>query len=306
MEQWDDLRFFLALARQRSLSAAARALSVDHATVGRRLSSLERRLGAKLFTQTPEGFALAAAGQAILNQAEAMEAAALAVERTATGHDSRSVGLVRLATIEVMADQVILPALAKLREKHPQLQVDLIVGIRTLDISRRQADIAVRIPRPTDPNLIGRKLGEIGATAYASHRYLAAHGTPKRGMGLAAHSLIDYLGAPEALGPPFLGESLEGARLAMHTTSTFAQLKAVADGIGISILPCCLADNYPELRRLWPDERPTMRPIWMVTHADLRRATKIRLVSNAIADSFTRAASVLRYGHPRKSKTPRA
>lgn len=300
MDRWDDVRFFLAIARERSLSAAARALHVDHATVGRRLTSLERRLSAKLFNRTPEGFAITSVGQAFLNNAEGMEAAALAVERLVTGHDARSSGLVRLATTETLAHQVILPALATLQEDHPQLQVDLLVGIRTLDIARRQADIAVRIPRPTDANLICRKLGEFGVAAYASHRYLAARGWPKRGAGLHGHSLVNYLGAPAAFGAPFRGESLDGARVAMHTTSTFTQMKAVADGIGISELPCCLADDYPELERVWPDERPTMRPIWMVTHQDLRRAAKIRLVSNAIADAFARDAAILRHGRLRK------
>jgi DNA-binding transcriptional LysR family regulator len=98
MERWDDVRFFLAIARESSLSGAARALRVDHATVGRRLTALEQRLGAKLFNRTPEGFAITSAGQAMLKQAEAMEAAALAVERLASGHDERSSGLVRVTT----------------------------------------------------------------------------------------------------------------------------------------------------------------------------------------------------------------
>ena len=302
MEQWDDVRFFLATARERSLSGAARALRVDHATVGRRLISFERRLGAKLFNRTPEGFAITAAGQAILNQAEGMEAAALSVERLATGHDARSSGLVRLTTLEMLANQVIMPALATLLQNHPQLQVDLLVGLRTLDIARRQADIAVRIARPPDASLICRKLGEFGVTAYASPSYLAAHGRPKRGAGLRGHSLITFLVTPPSLGVPFHGESLDGARVAMHTTSGFTQIKAVADGIGISELACCVADDRPELERLWPDERPTMRQVWMVMHQDLRRAAKIRLVSTAIAEAFEREAQVLRYGRLRKRR----
>jgi DNA-binding transcriptional LysR family regulator len=302
MEQWDDVRFFLAIARERNLSAAARALGVDHATVGRRLSAFERRLSAKLFNRTPEGFAITAAGQAILNQAEGMEASALAVERLGTGHDTRSSGLVRLTTLEMLAHQVIVPALSTLLQNHAQLQVDLLVGIRTLDIARRQADIAVRIARPADPNLICRKLGEFGVTAYASPRYLAAHGRPKRGAGLRGHSLIYYPVAPPSLGVPFHGESLDGARVAMHTTGTaFVQIKAVADGIGIGELPCCLADENPGLERLWPRERPTMRQVWMVMHQDLRRAAKIRLVSNAIAEAFERKAILLRYGRMRRA-----
>jgi len=165
-----------AIARESSLSGAARTLRVDHATVGRRLTALEQRLGAKLFNRTPEGFAITSAGQAMLKQAEAMEAAAFAVERLASGHDERSSGLVRVTTPEMLARQVVVPAIANLMEMHPQLRVDLLVSLRTLDIARRQADIAVRIARPTDASLILRKLGEFGVTAYASRRYLEKYG----------------------------------------------------------------------------------------------------------------------------------
>ncbi len=301
MEQWDDVRFFLAIARESSLSGAARTLHVDHATVGRRLSALEQRLGAKLFNRTPEGFAITSAGQAMLKQAEAMEAAALAVERLASGHDERSSGLVRVTTLEMLARQVVVPAIANLMEMHPQLRVDLLVSLRTLDIARRQADIAVRIARPTDASLICRKLGEFGVTAYASRRYLEKYGRPQRGAGLRGHSLINYLITPASLGVQFHGESLDGARFAMQTSaSAFTQMEAVANGVGIAELPCCLADEHPQIERVWPSERPTMRTVWLVTHPDLRRAAKIRVVSNAIADEFERKATVLRSGRSRK------
>jgi DNA-binding transcriptional LysR family regulator len=303
MDQWDDVRFFLAIARESSLSGAARALRVDHATVGRRLTSLERRLGAKLFNRTPEGFAITSAGEAILSQAEAMEGAALAVERLATGHDTSASGLVRVATLEMLAHRVVLPAVAKLLQSHPELQINMLVGLRILDIARRQADLAVRIARPTDPSLICRKLGEVGATAYASRSYLAARGRPRRGAGLSGHSVIDYIVTPPSLGAPFHGESLDGARVAMRTTSTFTSIKAAADGIGIVELACCLADEFPQIERVWPNERPSMRPVWLVTHQDLRRAAKIRLVSNAIADAFERDAAILRYGRLRKRRS---
>jgi DNA-binding transcriptional LysR family regulator len=301
MERWDDLRFFLALAHESSLSGAARTLRVDHATVGRRLTALEQRLGAKLFNWTPEGFATTSAGQAMLKQAEAMEAAALAVERLASGHDERSSGLVRVTTLEMLARQVVVPAIANLMEMHPQLRVDLLVSLRTLDIARRQADIAVRIARPTDASLICRKLGEFGVTSYASRRYLEKYGRPQRGAGLRGHSVINYLITPASLGVQFHGESLDGARFAMQTSaSAFTQMEAVANGVGIAELPCCLADEHPRIERMWPSERPTMRTVWLVTHPDLRRAAKIRVVSNAIADEFERNATVLRSGRLRK------
>jgi DNA-binding transcriptional LysR family regulator len=304
MDQWDDVRFFLAIARESSLSGAARTLLVDHATVGRRLASFEQRLGAKLFNRTPEGFALTSAGQAIMNQAEGMEGAALAVERLATGHDTRSAGLVSVTTLEVLAHQVVVPAIAQLQKSHPQLQVDLLVSLRTVDIARRQADIAVRIARPTEAGLICRKLGEFGVTVYASRRYLEEQGRPRRGAGLRGHWLINFLITPSSLGVQFHGESLDGARFAMQTTGTaFTQMKAAAEGAGIAELPCCIADENPQIERVWPNERPTMRTVWLVIHQDLRRAAKIRIVSNAIAEEFERRAAMLRFGRMRRRQS---
>src|ERR1700731_973886 len=213
----------------------------------------QERPGAKLFNRTPEGFAITSASQAMLKQAEAMEAAALAVERLASGHDERSSGLVRVTTLEMLARQVVVPAIANLMEMHPQLRVDLLVSLRTLDIARRQADIAVRIARPTDASLICRKLGEFGVTAYASRRYLEKYGRPQRGAGLRGHSVINYLITPASLGVQFHGESLDGARFAMQTSaSAFTQMEAVANGVGIAELPCCLADEHPQIERVWP------------------------------------------------------
>jgi DNA-binding transcriptional LysR family regulator len=139
---------------------------------------------------------------------------------------------------------------------------------------------------------------------YASRRYLEKHGSPKRGGGLRGHSLINYMIRPSSLGVPFHGESLDGARFAMNTTGTaYTQMRAVADGVGIAELPCCLADEHPHIERVWPDERPTMRTVWLVTHEDLRRAAKIRLVSNMIVEAFERDAAVLRFGRPHRRRS---
>lgn len=183
--QWDDVRFFLAVARAGSLSGAARTLNVGHVTAGRRIALLEKRLGVTLLNKTPDGFATTSAGEAILRQCMAMESAALDVERIAAGRNSLVKGSVRVTTTEALAYQVVAPAIATLRQAHPELQVDLIVGVRSLDIARRDADLAVRFARPPTSELICRKLGEVGFSLYASQRYLARAGVPKRGQGLA-------------------------------------------------------------------------------------------------------------------------
>lgn len=301
--EWDDVRFFLAASREGSLSGAARALNVDHVTVGRRIAAIEERLGAKLLTRTPEGLIATPAGQAILRQCEAMETSAFDIERLAAGHDSQYGGRIRLTTTEVLATHVIVPELAALRDRYPQLQVEILTGVRLLDIARREAEIAVRPVKPTAQSLVCRKLGEFGFGLYASRDYLKRHGTPARRRGLTGHSLISYVGTPSAgFGPLFMEESLEGAMIALRSNDKTVQAQAAAEGLGICELSCIFGDEYPGLVRVWPHEEPTMRAIWMVIHEDLRRAARIRLLSTAIAEAFQRHAKLLRYGHPHRPR----
>ena len=174
--QWDDVRFFLAVTRAGSLSGAARALGVGHVTVGRRIALLDKRLGVTLLNRTPDGFAATSAGEAILRQCVAMENAALDLERVAAGRDSLVTGSVRVTTTEALGYQLVAPSIAALRQAHPDLHVDLTVGVRSLDIARRDADLAVRFARPAATDLVCRKLGEVGFSLYASRRYLAKSG----------------------------------------------------------------------------------------------------------------------------------
>jgi DNA-binding transcriptional LysR family regulator len=294
--QWDDIRFFLAVARAGSLSGAARTLQVGHVTVGRRIAVIERRLGVKLLNRTPEGFSISTAGQAILDQCSAMESAALNLERIVAGRDALAAGAVRLTTTEALAHRIVTPAIAAVRRKHPALQVDLLLGVRTLDIARRDADLAVRFARPTAPELVCRKLGEVGYALYASRRYLAKCVAPKRGSGLAGYDLITFSGAPAATSPFFLGESLAGARVAMRCDNALIQCQAAAQDVGIAELACFLGDERPELVRIWPDEPPALRTLWLVVHQDLRRSARIRVVTSAIVEAVRRHGGILRRG----------
>jgi DNA-binding transcriptional LysR family regulator len=146
--QWDDVRFFLAVARAGSLSGAGRAMGVGHVTVGRRITLLEKQLGVTLLNRTPDGFVTTSAGDAILRQCAAMESAAADLERIVGGSDALLAGSVRVTTTEGLAYQLVAPAIAALRETHPELRIDLLVGARSLDIARREADLAVRFARP--------------------------------------------------------------------------------------------------------------------------------------------------------------
>jgi molybdate transport repressor ModE-like protein len=296
--QWDDLRVFLTVSREGSFSAAARALGIDHVTVGRRLAALEVVLGAKLLHRTPEGAAITPAGHAIVAQCEAMEAAARSAERLIAGRDTRVAGTVRVTATEKIACEILLPCIAEARRQHPELQIDLLTGVRSLDIARREADVAVRISlsRPTQHRVVCRKLGEIGFTLYASDDYLARAGTPARGKGLAGHEVIRFLGAARGTSEAFVGEPIDGARTALRCNNQFAQFKACADGLGIIEAACCFADDCPGIRRLWPGDPPVLKPAWLLCHEDMRRATRIRVVSSAIVNAFEQKSKLLRFG----------
>ena len=294
--QWDDVRFFLAVARAGSLSGAARALGVGHVTVGRRIALLEKQLGVTLLNRTPDGFVTTSAGDAILRQCAAMESAAMDLERIVAGSDALLAGSVRLTTTEGLAYQLVAPAIAALRETHPQLRIDLLVGARSLDIARREADLAVRFARPPASDLVCRKLGEVAFALYASKRYLARKGIPKQGQGLAGFDLITFTGAPAAMNPFFMGESLEGAQIALRCDNTLIQLRAAASQAGIVEAACFLGDSAPDLVRVWPDKAPTRRVAWLIVHQDMRRAARIRAVSNAITEAFRGQRRVLEQG----------
>jgi DNA-binding transcriptional LysR family regulator len=296
--QWDDVRFFLAVARTGSLSGAARALGVGHVTVGRRIALLEKRLGVTLLNRTPDGFATTSAGETILRQCVAMETAAFDLERAAAGRDSLVTGSVRVTTTEALAYHLICPAIAALRQVHPELRVDLTAGVRSLDIARRDADLAVRFARPETSDLVCRKLGDVGFSLYASRRYLTTSGIPQRGRGLAGYDLITFTGAPAATSPFFMGEALEGARVALRCDSPFVQLKAAASDVGIAELACLLGDASSDLVRVWPDEAPAQRTAWLIMHQDMRRSARIRAVSTAIGDVFRRQRRILEQGSP--------
>jgi DNA-binding transcriptional LysR family regulator len=304
--QWDDVRFFLAVARTGSLSAAARALGVGHVTVGRRIALFEARLGVALLNRTPDGFATTSAGEAVLHQCMAMENAALDLERIAAGRDTLVTGSVRVTTTEALAHQLVAPAIAVLRQRHHELRIDLIAGVRSLDIARRDADLAVRFARPSSPDLVCRKLGEVGFSLYASPRYLARAGTPERRKGLAGCDLITFTGAPAAMSPFFMGEALEGSRVALRCDNPLIQLKAAADEVGIVELTCFLGDSSPDLVRVWPHEPPARRTVWLIVHQDMRRAARIRAVSAAIGDAFRRQRNLLEDGRPVQKRPGRA
>ena len=294
MPDWGDLRHFLAVARDGSLAAAARSLGVDATTVGRRLVALEESLGARLFDRTPGGLVLTAAGRSIRSAVEEMEAGALAVERRAGGEDARLEGVVRITLTEAFAVDVVLPGFGPFRERHPGIEVRFLTDYGSLDLARREADIAIRLTRPQDDTLVARKVGEIAIAPYASEAYLERHGPPDLANGWATHDVIGYAEAavkwPEAR---WLAASAPEARVAVRCNSLLSVVAATRAGLGVGVMPCLCGDREPELRRVAPLLTTLRRDIWLVVHPDLQHNARVRATLHFLAELVQRERPLL-------------
>lgn len=283
---WDDARAFVAIYRQGTLRGAASELRVDQATVGRRLASLEKALGAKLFLRTPKGYVPTPAGELAHRAAQQMEDGAHELQRRLQGLDERPQGMVSLACTDTVATVFLLPGLRRLQERHPGISVKLQVSTSLTNLTRREADLAVRPVRPKDSDLIVRHLGRCATALYASQDYLARRGMPRPGTGLAGHDIVIY---PKEIVPyqqeALCGEPLGAARVAIEASAGMMLAQAVALGLGIGEVPVHLARLFPTLRRIWPD-RQEPYDMWLVTHGDLQRTARVRAVAEMVVEAF--------------------
>jgi DNA-binding transcriptional LysR family regulator len=292
---WDNARIFLAVARTGTLRGAAQRLGVDQATVGRRLVALEGELAAKLFLRTSTALVLTPAGEALIGPAEAMEQAAHTIERRVAGIDEQLAGTIRVATTDTMAAAFVLPAIAQLRQRHPGIDVVCIASKSIANLTKREADVAVRTLRPDAPDLIARRIGQMETGIYASRSYVAARGEPEEGTAFEGHDLVLY---PRNEVPwmweDLCGEPISRGRVVLQSNSAMAILEAVAGGMGLTELVCRRAESYPDLVRVLRHRRG-MQDVWLVTHADLHKTARVRALMDCIVEAFET---------PKKTATP--
>ena len=294
MLDWDDLRFFLALARHGSLSAAAKDLHVAQSTVGRRLASLEASLGVRLLNRTPDGYAPTQAGEGVRAHAERLETEALVLERTVGGRDTRMAGLVRVTSAEAVATHILAPCLASLHHQQPDIMIELIPNPRELSLSMREADISVRLKQPDQHDLVVRRVGTIAFGLYASPAYLEGRNDLDLADGCPGHHLITQ---SEDIEDPtqtaWLTDRAPRARIAMQTTRHEAAVVAAINGGGLACLARFRADREDGLQRLTvPPPVPTAS-IWLVVHRDNRQTPRIRAVLTHITDRVRMMAPIL-------------
>ena len=295
---WNDLRYFLAVCRAGTLVGAARSLRVRHSTVGRRVEALEAALGVSLFKHTPDGFVLSEAGSEIVPLAEEAERAVVAVERRVAGGDKRVDGIVRVTTSEAFSGFLV-RWLSELQAQHPTLVVEVLSGNAALDLARRVADLAIRFVETTQADLTCRRLCDVGWSLYASESYIERAGIPKTAVDLARHDIISFdetmARSPGAI---WLDQHKAGARIVVRCNSLVSALNASVAGMGVTVLPCFLAEAEPSLRRLTNDVLAS-RAMWMVFHPDVAQIRRVRAVIDFISAIVGREAETFRGDGPR-------
>jgi DNA-binding transcriptional LysR family regulator len=278
MSDWEDLRHFVVLAREGTLSAAARLLRVDHATVARRVAALEAEAGLKLIDRRARSYQLTEDGKRIAATAMPMEEAAFAVGRAVQAAKPGLCGEVSISSPPSLANALIAPQLFRLRHRHPGIRIKLIGEKRSASLNRREADVALRLSRPQQPGLIARKIGSFGFGLYGASSYLKE--TPRPAFAFIAYddSMDD---APQQ---KWLQTMAAGHEIVLRTNDLENQAAAARTGVGLAVLPNFLGDPDPGLKRYDATPVPPNRDVWLLVHRDLRQAPLVRAVMEFLTD----------------------
>jgi len=285
---WNRARAFLVTAEEGSLSAAARALKLTQPTLGRQVAALEQELGVALFEHSGRGLELTPSGIDLIEHVRAMGDAASRLSLSASGQSKSLEGNICMTATEVTAAFALPPIIAKLRRMEPGIEIELIASNSTSDLKRREADIAIRSFRPTQPDLIAKKVGDIKAYLYAAPSYLDFLGNPTSLDGLNEAEFIgfdrnDYLIA--ALNEA--GLKLTHENFPVITENHLVQWQLVKQGVGIGIMPVEVGDAESSVQRALPALEPLIGEIWLVAHRELKTSRRVRMVFDFLASELS-------------------
>lgn len=276
VKNWDNIRYFLALARTGSLSGAARSLGVNHSTVIRRLAAFEASIGARLFARERNERLLTPVGKDILPLAEQIEKNIQQLDQTLKGKDTNLSGVIRVTTTDTLASTLMPSLIASFRAAYPEINIVLIIDNQVIRLSKN-ADVSIRPARAPEEDLVGRPVCNLAHAIYCAPRYLEKHNTPNSLEDLKAHDWV--VPDPSLENYPVVQwtrEHLSAARIAASSASILSLAALVRSGLGIAMLPCFLADDDPQLVRLSKDVKEVTSKLWLLTHSDLRGCTRIR------------------------------
>jgi DNA-binding transcriptional LysR family regulator len=287
---WSLMRSFLAMIERGSLLAAARQLGVSQPTLGRHVAELERQLGAVLFERTGRGLVATSAARSIADQARAMADNAEAIGRTLTGQSTQLSGSVRITASQTVATYLLPQLLAGFREREAGIAIDIIASNAIANLLRRDADIAVRMVRPTQASLVARRVGEVRIGAYARKDYLRRRGVPDNPSDLTRHNLIG-LDRDDSIIRTFasFGHSIERDSFMIRSDDHLVLWQALCAGLGIGFAATWLADREPRLERVLPDLPTTRLPVWLTVHREIRASARIRALYDFMAGAIPAA-----------------
>jgi DNA-binding transcriptional LysR family regulator len=294
MFDWNDLRYFLAVAREGSTLSAAKALGVSQPTVQRRLAALEEPIGRKLVEHHPTGYRLTELGKMLLPYAEDVERSVMAFQRQLMSGGPEVSGTLRVTCPEGMASRLLAPLIESFRAKYPELRVDLIMTDHRLDLVKGEADVAVRMHEPGDESLIARRIADSRWAIYASRSYIERHGRPQRLEDLDHHSVIEFGGElADSHGSRWLRAAAPHATIAARGNSMLGVMAAVKSGAGLAPLPILLGGPEAGLEPVLAPVPELDSKIYLVMHPDLRRTARMRAFCDFILAEITRFRPLL-------------
>ena len=285
---WTLIRSFLAVAETGSLSAAARETGQSQPTLGRHIRTLEDQAGGPLFDRHARGLSLSALGLALRPGAEAMRDGARQVALAAAGRDNRETGPVRITASVFVSVHLLPPIIARIRQRHPGIEIELTASDRTDNLLFHEADIALRMYRPEQLDMITRHLGELGLGLYATPDYLARNGTPETFTDILNHDFIGY-DRDDRLIRGMRDAGLEATRdsFPIRTDDQVAYWELVCSGAGIGIGQRAVAERDTRVTRILPDAPLPSLPVWLTAHDSLRHTPRVARVWDALAEGLS-------------------
>jgi DNA-binding transcriptional LysR family regulator len=287
--QWDDLRMFLAIARTGTLSGAAKQLGVNHSTVFRRINGFEDGLGVRLFERLGSGYALTIAGEEMRASAERVEREIDRLDRRITGQDLRLEGTLVVTTTDTVVENMLGPYLAAFKQAYPGITLDLVLDNQHINLSKRQADVAVRPTMSPPETLVGRRISGLAFAPYAAKSYMKG-----RALDLAA---LDWLAVDDSLAhlaaDKWFRKTLPGAHVAMRTNSLLGILHGCEAGMGAALLPCFMGDTRKKMLRLGGIIPQAASAFWLLTHEDLRHTARVRAFMDFMGDALMAEVDLL-------------
>jgi DNA-binding transcriptional LysR family regulator len=281
---WSLYRSFLAVLQEGSLSGAARVLGLTQPTMTRHIEALERAVGVDLFTRSQHGLAATEAALELRPYAETLAATTAAIMRAASGQGQAIRGTVRVSASEIVGTEVLPPIFSSLRERHSELEIELVLSNAVDNLLRRDADIAVRMVEPAHEALVIKRLGSIALGLHAHRRYLDRAGVPRSLKELQSHSLIGFdRETPAIRSMRKQVPGFESIRFALRTDSDVAQLMAIRAGFGIGICQVALARQTPDIDRVLPEAFELKLGVWLAMHENLRTTPRCRAVFDGLS-----------------------